>query len=118
MIDYSFINGSNISSFIEQRYIDIAHTVIHNVEECYLLDPFDEEFIAKFTIHVKNLFNRVEHNYYAKNPLTAKIKSTYPLIYDIAVYIAQQFKDMYDIILNEDEIAFISFRIVSLCGLL
>lgn len=57
MIDYSFINGSNISSFIEQRYIDIAHTVIHNVEECYLLDPFDEEFIAKFTIHVKNLFN-------------------------------------------------------------
>ena len=53
MIDYSFINGSNISSFIEQRYIDIAHTVIHNVEECYLLDPFDEEFIAKFTIHVK-----------------------------------------------------------------
>ena len=113
MIDYSFISGSNISSFIEQRYIDIAHTVIHNVEECYLLDPFDEEFIAKFTIHVKNLFNRVEHNYYAKNPLTAKIKSTYPLIYDSAVYIAQQFKDMYDIILNEDEIAFISFHIGS-----
>lgn len=113
MIDYSFINGSNISSFIEQKYIDIAHTVIHNVEECYLLDPFDEEFIAKFTIHVKNLFNRVEHNYFAKNPLTAKIKSTYPLIYDIAVYIAQQFKDYYDIILNEDEIAFISFHIGS-----
>lgn len=113
MIDYSFINGSNISSFIEQKYIDIAHTVIHNVEECYLLDPFDEEFIAKFTIHVKNLFNRVEHNYYAKNPLTAKIKSTYPLIYDIAVYIAQQFKEYYDITLNEDEIAFISFHIGS-----
>lgn len=113
MIDYSFINGSNISSFIEQKYIDIAHTVIHNVEECYLLDPFDEEFIAKFTIHVKNLFNRVEHNYYAKNPLTAKIKATYPLIYDIAVYIAQQFKEYYDINLNEDEIAFISFHIGS-----
>ena len=49
MIDYSFINGSNISSFIEQKYIDIAHAVIHNVEERYLLDAFDEEFIAKFT---------------------------------------------------------------------
>ncbi|MCB7430395.1 transcription antiterminator BglG, partial [Erysipelatoclostridium ramosum] len=29
------------------------------------------------------------------------------------VYIAQQFKDMYDIVLNEDEIAFISFHIGS-----
>lgn len=113
MIDYSFINGSNISSFIEQKYIDIAHAVIHNVEERYLLDAFDEEFIAKFTIHVKNLFNRVAHNYYAKNPLTAKIKATYPLIYDIAVYIAQQFKENYDVVLNEDEITFISFHIGS-----
>ncbi len=113
MIDYSFITADNINEYIEQKYIDIAHKVIHNVEICYYLDPFDEEFITKFTIHVKNMFNRVKNDYYAKNPLTAKIKTTYPLIYDIAVFIAQEFKRDYDVTLTEDEITFIAFHIGS-----
>lgn len=113
IIDYSLVSEANIHQYIEKKYIDMAHELIHSVEDCYLLDPFTEEFICKFTIHVKNLFNRIENNYFAKNPLTAKIKATYPLIYDIAVFIAQQFKERYDIILTEDEIAFISFHIGS-----
>lgn len=113
MIDYSFITADNINEYIEQKYIDIAHKVIHDVEECYYLDPFDEDFITKFTIHVKNMFNRVNNNYYAKNPLTGKIKTTYPLIYDIAVFIAQEFKRDYDVTLTEDEITFIAFHIGS-----
>lgn len=113
MMDYSFVDESNIAMYIEQKYIDIAHQVLHKVEKCYYLDTFDEDFIVKFTIHVKNLFNRVEHHYFAKNPLTKKVKSTYPLIYDIAVFIAQEFKNDYQIVLNEDEIAFIAFHIGS-----
>lgn len=113
MIDYSFITPDNISEYIEQKYIDIAHKVIHSVEECYFLDSFDEDFITKFTIHVKNLFNRINNDYFAKNPLTSKIKATYPLIYDIAVFIAQEFKKDYNITLTEDEITFIAFHIGS-----
>ena len=111
IMDYSFITSDNINEYIEQTFIDIAHKVIRSVEKCYFLDTFDEEFITKFTIHVKNMFNRVENDYYAKNPLTAKIKTSYPLIYDIAVFIAQELKRDYNLILNEDEIAFIAFHI-------
>lgn len=113
IMDYSFITPENINEYIEQKFIDIAHTVIRSVEKCYYLDTFDEEFIAKFTIHVKNMFHRVKNDYYAKNPLTAKIKTTYPLIYDIAVFVAQEFKRDYQVILNEDEITFIAFHIGS-----
>ncbi|MEF9892953.1 MAG: PTS sugar transporter subunit IIA [Anaerorhabdus sp.] len=113
IIDYSLVSEANIHQYIEKKYIDIAHDLIHSVEDCYLLDSFSEDFICKFTIHVKNLFNRIENNYSTKNPLTAKIKATYPLIYDIAVFIAQQFKERYSVILSEDEIAFISFHIGS-----
>lgn len=113
MIDYSFVTPQNIAQYIEPKYIEITHQVMHNVEACYCLDPFDEDFIAKFTIHVKNLFNRVTNHYYAKNPLTAKIKTSFPLIYDIAVYIAQEFKQEYDVTLTEDEITFIAFHIGS-----
>ena len=113
MIDYNFITSENISQFIEQKYIDITKKVIHNVEKVYFLEAFSEEFIAKFTIHVKNLFDRAENNYFAKNPLTSKIKNSFPLIYDIAVYIAQEFKKEYNIHLTEDEITFIAFHIGS-----
>lgn len=113
MIDYSFITSGNISDFIEPKYLEIANEVIKNIEDCYCLDRFDEDFINKFTIHIKNMFNRVRNNYSAKNPLTSKIKTTYPLIYDIAVSIAQSFKCDYEINLTEDEITFIAFHIGS-----
>lgn len=111
MIDYSFITSANISDYIEQKYIDIAHKVLENVTSCYCLEPFDEEFTTKFTIHVKNLFNRAENRYFMSNPLTSKIKTSFPLIYDIAVFIAQEFKRDYQITLTEDEITFIAFHI-------
>jgi len=57
------------------------------------------------------LFYRLKNDYAAKNPLTDKIKTSYTLIYDIAAFIAQELKDTYDLSLNEDEIAFISFHI-------
>lgn len=111
MVDYNSITADNIGDYIEQNYIDAAHKIIREVEECYCLDAFDEDFIATFTIHVMNLFNRAKNGYFTKNPLTHKMKAAYPLIYDIAVFIAQGFKRDYDIVLPEDEIAYLAFHI-------
>lgn len=111
MIDYSFITSGNISDFIESKYIQIARKTMKDIEDCYCLDSFDDDFINKFTIHIKNMFNRVSNHYYVKNPMTHKIKTTYPLIYDIAVSIAQAFKRDYQMELTEDEITFIAFHI-------
>ena len=47
MLDYSSISPANISNYIEKKYIDIAHKIIRDVEVCYYLDPFDEDFITK-----------------------------------------------------------------------
>lgn len=111
MIDYHSITAENIGDYIEQKYIDAAHKIIGEVEECYCLDAFDEEFIATFTIHVMNLFHRAKNSYFTKNPLTHKMKTAFPLIYDIAVFIAQGFKRDYGILLPEDEIAYLAFHI-------
>lgn len=111
MIDYNTITAENIGDYIEEKYIAAAHKIIGEVEECYCLDAFDEDFIATFTIHVMNLFNRAENGYFTKNPLTHKMKTTFPLIYDIAVFIAQGFKRDYGIVLPEDEIAYLAFHI-------
>ena len=100
-------------NYIEEEYIHITKRIIHKVINTYHLFEFDDEFFVKFTLHIKNLFLRIKNNYTAKNPLTQKIKTDFPLIYDIAVYIAQILNKDYSVLIDEDEIAFIAFHIGS-----
>lgn len=113
IMDYSLINRSNIQNYIEQEYIELTKIIIEKITNTYHLFEFDDEFFVKFTLHIKNLFLRIKNNYSAKNPLTQKIKTDFPLIYDIAVYIAQILHKSYHVLINEDEIAFIAFHIGS-----
>ena len=111
IIDHNTVNLDNISQFVDPKYIDIGEKVLEKVVQTYHLDLFDDGFKTRFIIHVNNLFTRLNNDYLVKNPLTSKLKGTYPLIYDIAVFIAQEFKNDYSIHLSEDEIAFISLHI-------
>lgn len=109
--DYSGLTADTLQQYIDEQYVRITRHLIHDVERYYYLPPFSEEFISKLSLHIQNLFHRLHNNYYAKNPLTDKIRIAYPLIYEIAVFIAQKLKDHYQLVLNEDEIAFIAFHI-------
>lgn len=111
IVDFNSINIGNIDRYIDRKYIDLAKNVLGKVERIYYLDSFDNEFTTRFIIHVNNMFNRVESGYNVRNPLKAKVKTSFPLVYDIAVFIAQEFKNYYDIHLTEDEIAFIALHI-------
>lgn len=111
IIDHTALTVENIQQFVSQEFIDITENVLKKVEKTYYLDPFDEDFKLRFIIHISNLFQRIRSNYLARNPLTAKLKSTYPLIYDISVFIAQEFEKQYTVHLAEDEIAYIALHI-------
>ncbi|SCL88383.1 BglG family transcription antiterminator [Sporanaerobacter sp. PP17-6a] len=110
-INYSLVNSHNIQDFIEGKYIDIAKQAIEKVKEVFSFDIFDDEFLPKFTIHIRNLMIRTYNGMYTKNPLTAKIKEAYPLIYEIAVFIALELQRYEDVYISEDEIAFIAIHI-------
>lgn len=112
-LDYDTLGLHNLNKYVEQRYIDISKNLIQKVEQNYYLSPFKEEFQTKFTLHIQNLFYRAQNDFRVKNPLADVIRTTYPLIYDIAVFVAKELLTQYDIDLNEDEIAFISFHIGS-----
>lgn len=109
--DFSSINISNINQYINVEYIEVAGTILQKVERVYRLDPFDDEFKTRFIIHVNSMFTRVQNSYNIRNPLKEKMKIAFPLIYDIAVFIAQEFKQECTIHLSEDEIAFIALHI-------
>ena len=112
-LDPAKINAGNIQEFIEEQYLLQARNAVREVEDHYCLESFSEEFIAKFAIHIQNLFYRAEHQYKINNPLTAEIKMSYPLIYDIAVFIAQYLSKSANLEINEHEIAYIALHIGS-----
>lgn len=111
--DYSFITKDNLTDYINPSYIGITHQVIHRLEETYFLEPFDNDFLLKMTIHIHNLFQRVPNGVFVRNPMTEKMKTTYPLIYDMAAFVANELHDQWNLMLNEDEIAFLAFHIGS-----
>ena len=89
-IDDTFVNMDNIYQYIEEEYINISKDIIKQLNEAYHLDDFDETFFIKFSIHIKNLCFRLKHHYHVQNPLSVKIKKEYPLVYDMAVFVAKE----------------------------
>lgn len=85
--------------------------LIKEINETYFIDLNDEDFISFFTLHLTNAFFRAENNVFSKNPLSDKIYIQNPVIYDVAVFIAQQIKKYYSYDFNRDEITFISLHV-------
>lgn len=103
----------NINQFVDDFYLNITKAMLKDLEKHYLLEPFKDNFIIKLTLHIQNLYFRYNNQYSIENPLANLIKKDYPLIYDMAVYIAQKLKYYDDLYISEDEIAFISFHLGS-----
>lgn len=112
-IDYSRVNYSNLGDYIDKEYIELTKQIIVQIEKDYMLDSFDNSFLCLFTIHIQNMLLRCKNGYKIKNPLAGRIKVESPIIYDIAVSIAQMIQERTGVLLNDDEITYISFHIGS-----
>ncbi|MDL5488137.1 BglG family transcription antiterminator [Microbacterium wangruii] len=77
----------------------------------FLVDIAHEDFIVRLALHVQNLQQRARAQAWSRNPLTRSLKSTYPMIFEVAVYIASRLADRLDIALMDDEIAYIAMHV-------
>lgn len=110
-VEYRHVDQQNVNPYISQEVISITKEIIQKVQDYYFLDDFDEVFESRFMLHINNLFKRIEHNYSSKNPLAYEIKYTYPLIYDVAVFVADIIYEKKKYMINQDEISFIALHI-------
>ncbi|EUJ33737.1 transcription antiterminator [Listeria floridensis FSL S10-1187] len=104
---------SELKSYIEPEYIELVRKIIRDVYNLYYIDFSDEEFLVRFIVHLKNLTIRTEYDHFTKNPLAPEIKHSYPLIYDISVFIASEIAAHTDAFIPEGEIAFIALHLGS-----
>ena len=100
-----------VADFVRHDDLEIVRSIIARASSEYLVDLRDEDFIVRLTLHVQNLVDRAHENTFSRNPLTRSIKSSYPMIYELAVYIASRLQTAEDIIVNDDEIAYIAMHV-------
>jgi lichenan operon transcriptional antiterminator len=110
-IDYTKITDHNLSDYVSEECMKIVEKVITILHNDFFVEVSNEDFLVYFSLHLNNLLNRMRHNYVCKNPLTQTIKTTCPYIYDCSVSIAHEIYKETNMIVNEDEIAYIALHL-------
>jgi lichenan operon transcriptional antiterminator len=100
-----------IDRFVRAEDLESVRRIVGRAGEEFLIDLLEENFIVRLTLHVRNLINRAQDRSYSHNPLTRSIKTSYPMIYELAVYIASALQRQENIIINDDEIAYIAMHV-------
>lgn len=93
---------------------DVEHAVREAVLSAaneFLVDLAHEDFIARLALHVQNLQRRSRDGGWTRNPLTRSIKSSYPLIFEIAVFIASRLHATLGLNIQDDELAYIAMHV-------
>lgn len=106
-------NGPAGETVVDGDDLATVRRIVDLVLEEYVVDFRDEAFITRLAIHLGNLVARARENAHTRNPLTRSIKSSYPMIFDIAVYIASIVQKERSITVDDDEISYIALHLGS-----
>ncbi|MET0989345.1 MAG: BglG family transcription antiterminator [Glaciihabitans sp.] len=102
-----------VDNYVVPDDLETVRRIVTLVREEYLVDLNDEAFMVRLALHVGNLVARAQINSYSRNPMTRSIKTTYPMVYDVAVFIASQIQRAKSITINDDEISYIALHLGS-----
>ncbi len=100
-------------NYVETSDLELVREVVAQVSEEYLVDLNDEAFMVRLALHLGNLVSRAQDNSFSRNPLVRSIKTSYPMIYDVAVFMASQIQRAKSITMNDDEISYIALHLGS-----
>ncbi|MDN5978335.1 BglG family transcription antiterminator [Acidipropionibacterium jensenii] len=98
-------------SYLDPKIVAVVRSVIEDVGREYLIDLSDDEFINRFALHVRSLLRRASQRAYSRNPLAGSIKTSYPMTYELSVYVARGLQKRLGVTFNDDEIAYIALHI-------
>lgn len=89
-----------------------VRAIVDKAAREYLVDlDGDGDFLLRLAMHIRQLQRRAEEGAFSRNPLTRSIKSGYPMIYELAVYLARELQQDSGIAVPEDEIAYLAMHL-------
>jgi lichenan operon transcriptional antiterminator len=105
--------NKHLTQFVDETILQVLEYVVKKVEKTYFIDLSNQEFFNKLAIHVQNLYYRSHYESFTRNGSLLDLKTGYPLIYDMSVYISSLIQEQLGIWFNDDEISFIALHIGS-----
>ncbi|TDN87847.1 PTS sugar transporter subunit IIA [Microbacterium sp. BK668] len=96
---------------LEPEVEQAVRDVVGDAASEFLVDIVHEDFILRLALHVQNLRLRAQEQAWSRNPLTRSLKASYPMIFEVAVYIANGLHESLGIPLLDDEIAYIAMHV-------
>ncbi|TXK19187.1 transcription antiterminator [Homoserinibacter sp. GY 40078] len=97
---------------IDDEQLAEVRAIVEKAAREYLIDlDGDGDFLLRLAMHIRQLVRRAQEGSFSRNPLTRSIKSGYPMIYELAVYIARELQISTGIDVPEDEIAFLAMHL-------
>lgn len=115
-IDMDEIHAGNIERLAGKECMELVAILCKEMRRYDFIDGDSEQFLVRFTIHIKNLLVRLQHGHVTRNPLTEQIRTSCPLIFDCAVAISEKIRQATGFTVDEHEIAYIALHIGSILG--
>ncbi|WP_281165117.1 BglG family transcription antiterminator [Liquorilactobacillus sicerae] len=85
--------------------------IVKYIKEVYSIDLSHSKFLKQFGLHLERLIVRLKSKQIVHNPLAESIKMSSPTIYECAVLISHLISEECNIIVPDNEIAFIALHI-------
>ncbi len=104
-------SNEELKRIVSPQIVLFAEKIIQKVKESYFINLNNSSFLIPFVIHLNNMLIRIRSGKILKNPMLQNIKTSCPSIYDIAVFISINMMNEFNIIIDENEIAFITLHI-------
>ena len=93
--------------------VALVRRILVKLDDTYLVDLADDAFVANLALHTHNLLVRARAGRPQPNPLAATIRSTHPLVHELAVFFARELEHETGLSVDPDEIGFIAFHLGS-----
>lgn len=87
--------------------------VLDEVFSEYNIDLRDNDLVDRLALHLAHLVYRSRFNVFSRNPIAKLIKTSYPLFFDLAVFICSRLQRDRQITVDEDEISYVALHIGS-----
>jgi len=98
-------------SGVEPRVEEAVRAELTRAAAEYDVDLVEDAFVLRLALHVQNLLRRSHGQAFARNPLTRSLKTSYPMIFEVAVSIASGLHDRLGTPIHDDEIAYIAMHV-------
>lgn len=101
----------NLEDSIEPATATLVDQLIKYVNTMLNIDLRELNFREQFAIHIQRLLERSSFGYVERNPMTARIRKSSPIIYECAVLISNKLEETNHVHIEDDEIAYIAMHI-------